>query len=563
MKTCPTCGLVFPDESNFCFLSGDSLQPTPDPMVGTTLAGRFRIEAVISESAWSKMYAARHRLLSRKVVVKVFKAQLGDELRARFSEAVQKARRCTHTNVAELVAGGISPEGLAYLVQPATDAQPLSALLSKGALPPARALGIAAQLFRALCRIHDFGAVHGNLRPSNVLLSNGDHVDVVDVGLGRSLLRDPWDSDPESLRAQRYFAPELSSNQRQSQTADIYAAGVITYQLLTGGVPFDAATVGDLRDKINDDATLNIDTQMDAVAEPVRKWLSGVISRAESKRLNNAHQAYDELMDACNEGNMTMVHDPGRPPAEAKQELDAGIERWRKFGALFSKMVEIGFPGGAPAQTADALAAIHGRVEKLSELAKRGAYEHDNMAAILERAREGRKGIADQMDALNDEAKGVRKELHPLRVAAERHGDKARAFPSEALQQHREVVLWEGRSAFAEPYKELADAYRAMADLMDKWWGVRNAQLTCERDAAEKRELIVGVDSQLEELRGALRVHESNLAAEIDATEVQLSELGNEADKTEFELLDLASRFSAPLRSKPELGACFRELAQS
>jgi serine/threonine-protein kinase len=205
---------------------------------------------------------------------------------------------------------------------------------------------------------------------------------------------------------------------------------------------------------------------------------------------------------------------------------------------------------------------IQGRVDQLEELGKRALYEHGTLRDVLARAREGRADIARQMDELNDGAEGVRKEVQPLRIAAQRHAERCVDYPATVQELHREVMRWEGRSAFAEPYLELAAAYRSLADVMEKWHGIRSAQIACEEQSADKEDTLRDVETKLDELREGLRIHESNLAAEVASCEQTLAKLGREADQLEFELLDLASRFSAPLRSKPELGGCFRELTQ-
>jgi serine/threonine-protein kinase len=237
--------------------------------------------------------------------------------------------------------------------------------------------------------------------------------------------------------------------------------------------------------------------------------------------------------------------------------LDPNFSRWERFLDIFKRMVDQG--GGDQ----NAFSAVSGRVQDLGEIGKKALYQHNVLGDVSQRAREGRADIAEQMAGLNTQAKEIRGELTPLRVAAERHGDKTKSFPDEALELHQEIVRWEGRFGFTEPYKELADAYRAMADLIEKWWSVRSAQLTCEQDAAEKEERLHSIDQQLDELREALRIHESNLSEEVKATEAELADLGQQADKIELELLDLSSRFTAPLRSQPQLGPLFRELAQA
>ncbi len=559
MKTCPGCGLLFPNESTFCFLDGQTLEASSDDMIGSTLVGRFRLQAVIAETPWARVYRARHRLLDVPCTVKLVRESLTDAQRKRFLDAVALARRCTHPNVGELLGGGLTAEAVPYLVQRCSDAEPLAQLLQRGRMQPERAVGLTMQLLRALGRIHDFGVIHGDLRPSNVLCSAQDHVEVIDVGLGRSLLREPWEDDPASLVAQCYLAPELSSKQRVSAPADIYAVGVMCFQMICGRLPIEANDSRQLRAELSAEPT-PLAPRLPGLAEQVVAWLERMLARAQPDRPANAHQALDELEEACTAAGLAAQSAPGPAQSNAEAPLDPSFARWQRYRGVFNKMMEIGFPSGAPDHTRNAYESIQGRCDQLEQVAKKGRFEHGNLSDIATRAGEGRQRIADQMGLLNADASEIRRELQPLLVAAGRHGEKAQAFPQKVIDKHREVVQWEGRSGFFEPYKELADAYRSIADLMEKWWSVRNAQLTCEQDAADKREKLVDLEAQLEALRESLRVHESNLSAEIEACEGALAQLGNEADKLEMELLDLASRFSAPLRSKPELGACFREL---
>jgi serine/threonine protein kinase len=184
MKTCPKCGLVFPDESTFCFLTGDTLKQSADALVGTSVEGRFRLEALLAESPWARVYRGRHRLLVDRVVVKVWREPFDDAERERFREALRRARRCTHPNIVEPCGGGFTGDGKSWVAHSERDGTPLGALLARGPMPPARVAGITEQMLHALSRIHDFGGTHGDLRPTNVLVTSGAHAEVVDVGLG-------------------------------------------------------------------------------------------------------------------------------------------------------------------------------------------------------------------------------------------------------------------------------------------------------------------------------------------------------------------------------------------
>jgi eukaryotic-like serine/threonine-protein kinase len=564
MKTCASSGLVYPDESTFCFVTGDTLQATDDPLSGRTVAGRFRVDAKIADGPWARVFRGRVRLLDRPVVIKVFDAtfagEAGDEARRKFEMAVNKGRRCTHPNVVELLGGGVLPDGTPYIAHPAIEARRLDEAVT-GAQTLEYGLCLVRQLLLGLSRVHDFGAVHGALRPSNILVTKKGHLEIIDVGLGRALLHDPWDDDPNSLAAQKYLAPELSSSARSSGPADVYAVGILAFQLLAGRLPYDAGNVSDLRNLVHAEGSLDLTEALGAVPDAIRSWLGAMIDRVPDRRPANPHQAVAELDDACAEAGVSVMGDPGAAPAPAALQLDPAFARWDRFLAIFNRMLESGFPQGAGEQERNGLAMIAGRIADLGEIGKKALYEHGVLEDVGARAREGRARVAEQMAELNVQAKEIRMEISPLRLAAERHGEKTRGFPQEALETHEEIVRWEGRFGFAEPYKELADAYRAMADLVEKWWSVRSAQLTCERDAAAKDERLHTIDGQLEELREALRIHEANLSQEVTAAESALAELGQRSDVIELELLDLASRFSAPLRSKPQLGPLFRELA--
>ncbi|HZO12418.1 MAG TPA: protein kinase [Polyangiaceae bacterium] len=562
MKRCPRCGLVFPDESTFCFLSGDTLQPAEDPLVGLSLDGRFRVESALGATSWSKVYLGRYRLLTEPCVIKVFATRLDAAGEVRFAEALVNARRCTHPNMLAPVGGGMTEDGHGFVVHERREGRPLAQLLGRGPLPPATVVSAVRQVLKALVRAHDFGTVHGDIRPSNVLVSSNGHAELMDIGLGRTLLRDAWEEDPGAFVAQQYLAPELSSQERASVAADLYAVGVTAFQMLTGTMPVEADDVRELRTALTEEHGASLSSSLASTPPPLAQWLTRVLDRNPKRRPANAHQALEELGEACREAGVVSGEDPGSHAAPPRIELDRSFARWARFADLFSKMVRIGFPGGPPDQTRNGLGMIQGRVEQLVDIGKKAVYQHGTLSDVQARARRGREEIAHKMEELNAVGQSVRNDIKPLRAAGEKHGERAIDYPVQVRTLHREVLRWEGRSAFAEPYRELAEAYRKLADLVDHWWEIRNAQLSCDVDAEAQQEKLRELKSQLEELRKALRVHESNLAAEIDACEGALRELGKHADQLEFELLDLASRFSAPLRSKPELGECFRELTQ-
>ncbi len=562
MKSCPGCGLLYPDESTFCFLDGQTLKAYDDELLGITIDGLYRVVEPLGQSGWSRCYRARLRLVAQPCVVKVLDLSKGSGLRDAFSESLALARRCSHGNILGILGGRmVGTSGV--VVRPSVEAQPLQLLLERARLDASQAAGLTLQLLAGLGRIHDFGAVHGNLRPSNALYWSNGHVDLIDIALGRALVREPWEDSPDSLGAQQYLAPELNSKQKSAIEADLYAAGVMAFEMLAAKKPFAAGDLRQLRAQLTDEHPPDLPGMLANAPKPLVKWTLDMLSRYPQQRPENAHHARELLLEACRAAGVAPMVDPGRPQVAPVRDLDPGLARWDRYQKIFAKMLEIGFPAGAPEQPRSSYGAIAGRVDRLVEIGKRASYDHGNLDDTLGRAREGRERIAAQIDELTAGAHGVRRELDPLKATAAEHADKAKEFGPLAIAKHREAVQWEGRSGFTEPYQELAAAYRGLADVISQWWDVRQAQLQCEKDAEGQREKLREIDAQVEELRAALRVHESNIAGEIDACEGALADLGKEADRIELELLDLASRFSAPLRSKPELGPSFRELTKA
>ncbi|MBM4376462.1 MAG: protein kinase [Deltaproteobacteria bacterium] len=557
MKSCPHCNLLYPDDSTFCFLDGQTLTANEDALVGCTLDGLVRLESALARTGWGRMYQGKFRLQARPVLVKLL--ELGAAVDA-FPATLATARRSSHHNVLPILSARLAG-GAAVIVRPVVEAHSLAVLIERARLDASQAAGLTLQILAGLGRIHDFGGVHGNLRPTNALYWANGHLDLIDVGFGRSLVREPWEDAPDALSAQHYLAPELNNHQRTTREADVYAAGVIAFELFTGRRPLQATDVKGLRAQLGDDATYDsLAPMLAGLPEPLARWTLQLLHRSPTQRPVDGQHAREGLLRACREANVAPMVDPGRPELVAQYPIDPGIARWERYRELFSRMLDAGYPGAVPEPVRAGFAAIAERVERLGAVAKRATFDHGTLDDAFARAVTGRERYASQIDTSTAGGDAIRQALDGHRAEVEAKAEHVKPFAARALEAHREVLQWEGRSGFVEPYQELVTAYRELADLIGTWWDARQEQLAAERAVDVEREKLLAIEGEVEEIRKALEVYESNVGAELAASEASLCDLGREADRLDIELLDDASRFTAPLRSKPELGPLFREL---
>jgi serine/threonine-protein kinase len=215
-----------------------------DTLVGRSLEGRYRILEPIAKGGMSTVYAAVDERLDRLVAVKVMSAALSADpaFTDRFAREARAAARLTHLNVVSVYDQGqeTGPDGHVFLVMELVEGRTLRDLLrERGRLSPAEAVSIMEPVLSALAAAHRAGLVHRDVKPENILLSDDGVVKVADFGLARAV-----ESDAAATRTGlmmgtvAYCAPEQISEGRADPRSDVYAAGVVLFELLTGAPPY-------------------------------------------------------------------------------------------------------------------------------------------------------------------------------------------------------------------------------------------------------------------------------------------------------------------------------------
>ncbi|NVB84357.1 MAG: serine/threonine protein kinase [Kofleriaceae bacterium] len=215
--------------------------------IGEVVEGRYRIIRPIAEGGMGTVFLAEHWLIKRRVAIKVLHAELATDavMIRRFMNEALAAGTLGHPNIVESTDMGFTKSDIPYIVFEYLEGTPLADEVNRlGSLPVARALKIAHQIASALEAAHDADIIHRDLKSDNIFLTDKgeehDHVKVLDFGISRFLAAsDKTGVGGNLLGTPEFMAPEqIMTPEQIDRRADIYALGVVLYEMLAGKVPF-------------------------------------------------------------------------------------------------------------------------------------------------------------------------------------------------------------------------------------------------------------------------------------------------------------------------------------
>jgi serine/threonine-protein kinase len=251
MASCSSCAEEVQLEDTFCPRCG---APVFDPLIGTVVGDRYRIVSRIGVGGMGAVYRAEHTMMRKDLAIKVLLPEFGgkDEFARRFEREAESASRLQHPNIITVTDFGRTREGSLFLAMEFLAGESLSHVIKGGPVPRARALHVIRQILRGLEHAHAAGIVHRDLKPDNIMLverdGQPDVVKILDFGIAK--VTEPVTGRGVGVTAltqagmifgtPEYLSPEQALAEVVDPRADIYAAGVILFEMLAGRKPFEA-----------------------------------------------------------------------------------------------------------------------------------------------------------------------------------------------------------------------------------------------------------------------------------------------------------------------------------
>jgi serine/threonine-protein kinase len=537
-------------------------------MLGRVVAGRYRLEARAGEGGMGVVYRARHVLIDRVVALKLIRPDLRGEthLRAWMLREARAANRVDHAHIIDIHDIGETEEGELYLVMEYLVGTSLSSELAKGPTALARAVDILEQMCAALARAHDLGVVHRDLKSDNILLSTRggrkDFVKILDFGLAH-LAMDPRLAPKGAVfGTPEYMSPEQARGEEAGPPSDLYALGVLFYEMLTGQLPFrsnDRDTLLEMQRSAPPPKPSAIKPDVLPQAEVI---VLKLLEKERRKRYQDAHHLHEELKALQRSLPSTpweVQADPANaapPPPPPPQS--PGVIEWANRAGLFSRMVSRVYPtGNVPPEVHTGLTQAWDLASRATRLEGEVASHTRKLESLERRGRALRAEIGRKVEELaHEESRALRDaaaeqheaaRLRELVQVAERAGSTAKAQADQAAQQG-------GNPSALRAIYERAGAAAALLDAR------REALTDREQKALVKDQQARDLRRQIDELRAQLARYAEALEEDLAAGREKVTARTREGLNFEKAFSDVTTLLLNHLKQKPEARDLLQEL---
>jgi hypothetical protein len=544
--------------------------PRKDAYLGKVVAGRYRLEAQLGEGGMGVVYRARHVLIDRVVALKLIRPDLRAEthLRAWMLREARAANRVDHAHIVEIHDVGETEDGDLYLVMEYLVGTSLSSEIAKGPMTLTRAVDILEQMCAALARAHDLGVVHRDLKSDNIMMTSRggrkDFVKILDFGLA-ALARDPRLAPKGAVfGTPEYMSPEQARGDDAVPVSDLYALGILFFEMLTGQLPFRSADRDTLLEMQKTKEAPKPRSLAKDIPEAAEKIILKLLEKDPKNRFRDGHHLQEELKALQRTLPQSWEVQPGEgqaapaAPPPPPRAATPGVVEWSRRAAYFSRMIARAFPNGrVPEDVNSAIDQMWSVSARAARLEGEVASHQRKLDVIERRGRALRAEIGRKVEELAEEESRI---LRDAAAERERMSEVHKRLERERTlydQSQREATALERVGGDAQRWRtafEAATAARGRHDVLREVHGDYERRcLAKEKTAADLRRQIEGLRSQLQRYGEAL---ENELASGRETVAHRVR------DALSFEKIftDCSALLMGQLQGRPEVSELFEEL---
>ena len=269
----------------------------------TTIAGRYKIEGRLGVGGMSTVHLAFDSRLERYVAIKLLAEHLADDptFVSRFRREALAAARLVHPNIVQVFDFGFDAgHHQHFIVMEHVSGNSCAELLrDHGRMKVGQAIDVVTQACRGLDYAHRNGVVHRDVKPGNLLVSDSDVVKLADFGIARALDQSSITQVGSVLGTAAYLAPEQARGDEAGPRADLYSLGVVTYQLISGRLPYEASSLSELALKQQRESPIPLDDLNPEVPHALAQAVAMTLSIDQGGRPNDASELADLLRDGA------------------------------------------------------------------------------------------------------------------------------------------------------------------------------------------------------------------------------------------------------------------------
>jgi len=548
-----------------------------DRLLGRVIADRYRLESRLGVGGMGAVYRARHLLIDRVVAIKILQPERrGEEhFRAWFLREARAANRVNHANIVDITDFGETDDGLAYLVMELLVGEGLSVHIARGPMDLAMSLDVLEQTVAALARAHDLGVVHRDLKPDNIYLINKggrrNFVKVIDFGLARLSQDGRLAAKGAVFGTPEYMSPEQARGEDATPSSDLYAIGVIFFEMMTGRLPFVARDRDGYIESHKKVQAPSPDTFKKDLDPRAVRIINTLLEKDPAMRFRDAHHLMEEFktlqrrIAPVSPWEMLPGQEGGKAIGAAPVSFFAAglndLATWALKATVFGRMVATSYPGGGgPAKVMESIESIWRLAAASTRLDGELQAEAKKNEELLRRGRDFTAQVGRRIEDLSREQSRLKREIAAATVDLARLKDDYRNANAE-LTEARAIIssIDKGRDEMTE---QIRKAYEKAGAAAARRQARAEAVAKVETKLVKWQDDVERIEEQLVEYREQLDRHSFAIDGDLETCRQRLAAKVQERETYSRALEDAAHHLSSHFRGKPECKELFTELEE-